>query len=97
MTGESMPLPKDRDHPFMLSGCTVSDGSGTMLVTAVGRHSEWGRTMAKLAVEPEITPMQRALGDMAELISWLGMEAPTDCVCSLKCQASPSLLSSSSF
>lgn len=75
MTGESMPRTKDKLNPFMLSGCTVSDGAGRMIVTFVGRNSEWGRTIAKLAIDPEITPMQRALGDMTELISWLGTAA----------------------
>lgn len=75
MTGESMPRTKDKLNPFMLSGCTVSDGAGRMIVTSVGKNSEWGRTIAKLVIDPEITLMQRALGDMTELISWLGTAA----------------------
>jgi magnesium-transporting ATPase (P-type) len=32
MTGESEPVKKDSNQPFLLSGCKVEDGQGTMLV-----------------------------------------------------------------
>lgn len=73
MTGESMPVRKSADTPFMLSGCTVAEGNGRMLVTAVGVHSEWGRTMASLVGEQEDTPMQVALEDLATMVGWIGI------------------------
>ncbi|XLS93779.1 hypothetical protein HN51_069787 [Arachis hypogaea] len=36
MTGESKIVHKDSKDPFLMSGCKVADGSGTMLVTGVG-------------------------------------------------------------
>lgn len=73
MTGESLPVRKSAEVPWLLSGCTISDGNGRMVVTAVGPNSEWGRTMAKLAVEMEDTPMQIALEDLAEMVGWIGI------------------------
>lgn len=73
MTGESMPVHKSHDAPFMLSGCTIAEGNGTMVVTAVGIHSEWGRTMASLSGAQEDTPMQVALEDLATMVGWIGM------------------------
>jgi magnesium-transporting ATPase (P-type) len=48
MTGEAMPVKKTQDHPFMLAGCNAIDGSGRMIVTAVGVNTEWGRTLDKV-------------------------------------------------
>ena len=36
----------------------VTEGSGRMLVVAVGAESEWGRTMALVATEAQPTPLQ---------------------------------------
>ncbi len=36
----------------------VIEGSGRMLVVAVGVHSEWGRTMALVATDAQPTPLQ---------------------------------------
>mmetsp|Transcript_11369 Transcript_11369/g.19422 ORF Transcript_11369/g.19422 Transcript_11369/m.19422 type:complete len:1208 (+) Transcript_11369:235-3858(+) len=53
MTGESDLLKKDPKHsPLLLSGTKVVDGYGTMLVTAVGQNTEWGRLMAS-GTDPE--------------------------------------------
>eukprot|EP01099_Mayorella_cantabrigiensis_P000660 TRINITY_DN1290_c0_g1_i1.p1 TRINITY_DN1290_c0_g1~~TRINITY_DN1290_c0_g1_i1.p1 ORF type:complete len:959 (-),score=237.92 TRINITY_DN1290_c0_g1_i1:216-3092(-) len=73
MTGEAVTVKKDHDHPFMLSGCQVTEGLGSMVVTAVGTNSEWGKTMAKLQVQHPPTPLQESLGDMAELIGKAGL------------------------
>lgn len=66
MTGEADPQKKTNSRPFMLSGCQVADGSGRMLVTAVGVNSEWGRTLSKLTEKNEDTPLQEKLDDMAK-------------------------------
>lgn len=42
MTGESKIVHKDQKAPFLMSGCKVADGVGTMLVTGVGINTEWG-------------------------------------------------------
>ena len=41
-----------------LGGVQVTEGSGRMLVVAVGSQSEWGRTMALVATEAQPTPLQ---------------------------------------
>ncbi|KAL3690214.1 hypothetical protein R1sor_016523 [Riccia sorocarpa] len=74
MTGESDPMHKDEEHPFLLSGCKVSDGFGTMVVTAVGMNTEWGKVMATLNEETEdTTPLQERLDSLATTIGKLGL------------------------
>jgi Ca2+-transporting ATPase len=59
MTGESKIVNKDQKSPFMMSGCKVADGYGTMLVTAVGINTEWGLLMASISEDSgEETPLQ---------------------------------------
>ncbi|GKT16187.1 Calcium-transporting ATPase PAT1 [Aduncisulcus paluster] len=72
-TGETDLLPKDRSKPFMRSGCVVNDGNGKMICIAVGPHSTWGKTVLDLQVEPEDTPLQVKLDDIAKLIGYIGI------------------------
>ncbi|KAG4946478.1 hypothetical protein JHK87_042485 [Glycine soja] len=59
MTGESKIVHKDSKDPFLMSGCKVADGSGTMLVTGVGINTEWGLLMASISEDTgEETPLQ---------------------------------------
>ena len=51
----------------------VTEGSGRLLVLAVGERSEWGRTMALVASEAAPTPMQASLGVLARFIAKLGL------------------------
>ena len=53
----------------------VTEGSGRMLVVAVGEHSEWGRTMALVVGEVGETPLQEKLGWLATAIGKLGLLA----------------------
>ncbi len=47
MTGEPIDIGKDTERdPFMLSGTSISEGSGRMIVTCVGGRSQWGVTVA---------------------------------------------------
>ncbi|KAL4632299.1 hypothetical protein ACB092_04G039600 [Castanea dentata] len=46
VTGESRIAHKDSQDPFLMSGCKVADGNGTMLVTSVGINTKWGLLMA---------------------------------------------------
>jgi Ca2+-transporting ATPase len=74
MTGESLPVKKDKSRPFLLSGCKVQDGQGTMLVTGVGLNTEWGQVMASITVEnDEQTPLQVRLNGAATLIGKIGL------------------------
>eukprot|EP01116_Phalansterium_solitarium_P002733 TRINITY_DN1294_c0_g1_i1.p1 TRINITY_DN1294_c0_g1~~TRINITY_DN1294_c0_g1_i1.p1 ORF type:complete len:714 (+),score=318.74 TRINITY_DN1294_c0_g1_i1:185-2326(+) len=73
MTGETDSVKKSASQPFMLSGCQVDGGSGSMLVTAIGFNSAWGQTLANLVTEPEPTPLQKKLDVMATSIGKLGL------------------------
>ncbi|KAG0321173.1 hypothetical protein BGZ99_004074 [Dissophora globulifera] len=76
-TGESDALKKDTEkNCYVISGSKVLDGSGRMLVTAVGPNSFFGKTMmAMREATPEETPLQIKLDLLAESIAKLGMAA----------------------
>ena len=60
---------------FIISGAKVSEGIGTFLVTAVGVHSSYGKTMISLQDSPQTTPLQSKLNVLAEYIAKLGLGA----------------------
>jgi P-type Ca2+ transporter type 2C len=51
--------------PFILSGSKVCEGMGTYLVTAVGVHSSYGKTLMALRTDNETTPLQYKLNVLA--------------------------------
>ncbi|KAF2722634.1 calcium-translocating P-type ATPase [Polychaeton citri CBS 116435] len=61
--------------PFMISGGKVTEGVGRILVTAVGVHSSYGKTMLALREDNEATPLQMKLNKLAEYIAKLGSAA----------------------
>lgn len=74
MTGESKIVFKDQKSPFLMGGCKVADGYGTMLVTAVGLNTEWGLLMASISEENnEETPLQVRLNGVATFIGIVGL------------------------
>ncbi|KAJ1433430.1 P-type ATPase [Sesbania bispinosa] len=74
MTGESKIVDKHSKEPFLMSGCKVADGSGTMLVTAVGINTEWGLLMASISEDTgEETPLQVRLNGVATFIGIAGL------------------------
>ncbi|KAL2533406.1 Calcium-transporting ATPase 10 [Abeliophyllum distichum] len=74
MTGESKIVYKDPKSPFLMSGCKVADGYGTMLVTSVGENTEWGLLMASIAEDNgEETPLQVRLNGVATFIGVVGL------------------------
>ncbi|OAQ34441.1 PMCA-type calcium-translocating P-type ATPase [Linnemannia elongata AG-77] len=76
-TGESDAMKKDaEENCYVISGSKVLDGSGKMLVTAVGSNSFFGKTMmAMREATPDETPLQVKLDLLAESIAKLGMAA----------------------
>ena len=60
---------------FIISGCKVSEGIGTFLVTAVGVNSSYGKTMMSLRQDSQTTPLQSKLNVLAEYIAKLGLGA----------------------
>ncbi|GAB4838302.1 Calcium-transporting ATPase 10, plasma membrane-type [Ancistrocladus abbreviatus] len=74
MTGESKIVHKDSKAPFLMSGCKVADGYGTMLVTSVGINTEWGLLMASISEDTgEETPLQVRLNGLATFIGIAGL------------------------
>ncbi|KAK4840766.1 hypothetical protein QYF36_017582 [Acer negundo] len=74
MIGESMIVHKDSKNPFLMSGCKVADGIGTMLVTGVGVNTEWGLLMASISEDTgEETPLQVRLNGVATVTGIVGL------------------------
>uniref|UniRef100_A0A7N0USN7 Calcium-transporting ATPase n=1 Tax=Kalanchoe fedtschenkoi TaxID=63787 RepID=A0A7N0USN7_KALFE len=74
LSGESEPVNVDQNKPFLLAGTKVQDGSGKMLVTAVGMRTEWGRLMVTLSEGgDDETPLQVKLNGVATIIGKIGL------------------------
>ncbi|RWR75246.1 calcium-transporting ATPase 10, plasma membrane-type [Cinnamomum micranthum f. kanehirae] len=74
MTGESKIVHKNPNAPFLISGCKVADGVGSMLVTGVGLNTEWGLLMASISEDNnEETPLQVRLNGVATFIGKVGL------------------------
>ncbi|KAL6560164.1 Calcium-transporting ATPase 8, plasma membrane-type [Orobanche hederae] len=75
MTGESKIVHKDPTRsPFLMSGCKVADGYGSMMVTSVGINTEWGLLMASISEDNgEETPLQVRLNGVATFIGFVGL------------------------
>ena len=74
MTGESLPVKKDRSRPFLLSGCKVQDGQGAMLVTGVGLNREWGQVIVSISEDNgDETPLRVRLNCDATTIGKAGL------------------------
>eukprot|EP01103_Thecamoeba_quadrilineata_P002746 TRINITY_DN12642_c0_g1_i1.p1 TRINITY_DN12642_c0_g1~~TRINITY_DN12642_c0_g1_i1.p1 ORF type:complete len:989 (-),score=241.99 TRINITY_DN12642_c0_g1_i1:45-3011(-) len=75
MTGESELVQKDQRNNLLLSNTKVMEGSGLMLVLAVGMKTQWGIYKALLDRESENTPLQEKLETLAENIGKAGLGA----------------------
>ncbi|EPS66449.1 hypothetical protein M569_08327, partial [Genlisea aurea] len=75
MTGESKIVRMDQTRsPFLMAGCKVADGYGSMLVTSVGLNTEWGLLMASVSEDNgEETPLQVRLNGVATFIGSVGL------------------------
>ncbi|CAL5993241.1 Calcium-transporting_ATPase [Hexamita inflata] len=74
MTGETQMLQKTAEKPWIVSGSLVQEGSGRMLVTAVGVTSIHGEMMLALGEEnDEDTPLQQKLNSIVKKIGYLGI------------------------
>ncbi|KAI5055409.1 hypothetical protein GOP47_0028930 [Adiantum capillus-veneris] len=78
MTGENKLITIDQKNPFLISGCKIADGYGTMIVTAVGTDTEWGELMASISDDrDEETPLQTRLTWVASFIGKIGISVAT--------------------
>jgi len=63
---------EDKVNPFMISGSKVMEGTGLILVCAVGVNTQQGKSKLMLQEEPEITPLQLKLESLVDSISRIG-------------------------
>ncbi|KAJ1547338.1 Calcium-transporting ATPase 10, plasma membrane-type, partial [Nowakowskiella sp. JEL0078] len=76
LTGESIPVKKSPNAPFLFSGTQVSEGSGFFIVTAVGSRSSAGQIQELLNAAQEVeTVLQLKLKVVAVLIGKIGVAA----------------------
>jgi P-type Ca2+ transporter type 2C len=76
LTGESLPVPKHQDGDALArAGTLVTEGRGTLLVTAVGDRTEYGRLRAELALDEAPTPLQERLSGFADRMSLFAVVA----------------------
>lgn len=84
ITGESDAAQKNPEtDPWLLSGTRVIDGSGRMLVLAVGVNSSQGQLASAMNVENSPTPLQRKLDVLADQIARAGVAAAIFMILSL--------------
>ncbi|KAK2951142.1 ion-transporting P-type ATPase [Blattamonas nauphoetae] len=78
LTGESLGIYKsEKDDPFLLSGCTITNGTGMAFVICVGSHSQLGIVNKSLSSDTDTseTPLQARLDDIAKQIGYVGVGA----------------------
>ena len=76
LTGESEPVKKGSADLELRGGTTITSGTATMLVEAVGLKTEIGRLQATLTQEEEApTPLQERLAKLADQIGLFGLGA----------------------
>jgi Ca2+-transporting ATPase len=76
LTGESKPIVKSDKCPLLFSGTLVSEGSGCMVITAVGERSANGQIQRLLRSQPEeLSPLQAKLRVVAVLVGKIGFSA----------------------
>lgn len=76
LTGESFPVKKSSKEPFLFSGCQVAEGTGTLLVTAVGSASSAGQIQVMLnEAQNTETVLQFKLRQVAVFIGKIGFSA----------------------
>lgn len=81
ITGESKliekTVPEAYDNPdispFLISGSKVMEGTGRMVVLAVGRNSYYGKIKLKIQQDQDDTPLQEKLSTLAEEIGNVGL------------------------
>jgi len=81
MTGEPEGIKKsvatfkdgEKVNPFLISSSKILEGSGKMLVLAVGANSQYGILKTKIQASDDETPLQQKLGILADQIGRVGM------------------------
>lgn len=80
MTGEPIGIKKgvpawkdgEKVNPFLISSSKILEGTGKMVVLAVGENSQYGILKKKIAAPEDDTPLQIKLSDLADQIGKVG-------------------------
>lgn len=74
LTGESMPVEKEpgtsSERSALRMGTSVLSGTGTMLIVATGRRTEFGRTAAQLTEGGQRTAFEKGISAFGRLVLW---------------------------
>lgn len=71
-------------NPFLISGSKIMEGTGEMLVLAVGVNSQYGKLKLKIQQDPDETPLQAKLAILVTQVSLIGIVAAVFIVLMLK-------------
>lgn len=66
---------KEKANPFLISGSKIIEGTGSMVVLAIGEHSQYGILKKTLQSSDDETPLQQKLSILAGQIGNVGMVA----------------------
>ena len=88
LTGESVPSEKDAQEPvaadaalgdrvnMVFSGCSITYGTATAVVTATGMQTEMGKIAGLLSGEEETqTPLQKKLASLGKILGFVALGA----------------------
>ena len=88
LTGESVPSEKDAQEPvsadaalgdrvnMVFSGCSITYGTATAVVTATGMRTEMGKIAGLLSGEEETqTPLQKKLASLGKILGFVALGA----------------------
>lgn len=81
MTGETdsikkrVPTTYTNENAFLLSGCKIMEGTGSILVLAVGKNSQYGKLKLMIQGSDDSTPLQEKLEVLANQVGQVGMYA----------------------
>ena len=62
-------------NPFLISGSKIMEGTGSMLVLAVGKQSQYGKLKLKIQAGDDETPLQQKLSILASQVGKVGVTA----------------------
>ncbi|KAF2747792.1 calcium-translocating P-type ATPase [Sporormia fimetaria CBS 119925] len=62
-----------RIDPFMVSGAIIAEGRGSLLVTSVGVHSTFGKTLMSLRTDVDATSLQKKLNRLSNIVAKIGL------------------------
>ena len=81
MTGQTDALKKrapenyEKENCWLISGCKIMEGTGSILILAVGKNSQYGKLKLKIQGSNDETPLQEKLTVLANQVGNVGMWA----------------------